>query len=98
MSWGVDAQIKTESVADVQAAMKKMLAGLERAQPEGIRYASGLLPDRATFIGLLQVDDGVDHPLPGLPEYQQLLEVIEGSRAEPANVQLWTVIGSYRWF
>ena len=94
----VQAKIKAESVTDVQAAAKKMFAAINAAQPEGIRYASSLLPDGETFVALLQVDDGVENPLPGFPEFREFLEGVEGSRAEPPNVQPLTVIGSYRLF
>jgi len=94
----VQAKIKAESVSDVQAAAKKMFAAINAAQPEGIRYASLLLPDGETFVALVQVDGGVENPLPGFPEFREFLEGVEASRAEPANVQPLTVIGSYRLF
>ena len=94
----VQSKINADRVADVEAAVKKMLVALDAAQPEGTRYASLLLPEAETFVALLQVDDGVANPLPGLPEYQELLKIVEGSRAEPAVVQHWTVTGSYRLF
>ena len=92
------AKIKAESVTDVQAATKKMFAAINAAHPEGIRYASVLLPDGETFVALLQVDDGAENPIPGLPEFRELQERVEGSRAEPASVQPLKVIGSYRLF
>ncbi|MGB0094419.1 MAG: hypothetical protein WBP81_18050 [Solirubrobacteraceae bacterium] len=92
------AKIKAEGVTDVQAATEKMFAAINAAQPEGIRYASVLLPDGETFVALLQVDDGVDNPIPALPEFRELQERVAGSRAEPASVQPLTVIGSYRLF
>jgi hypothetical protein len=94
----VQAKIKRESVTDVQAAAKNMFAAVDAAQPEGIRYASCLLPDGETFVALLQVDDGVENRLPGFPEFREFLEGVEASRAEPPNVQPLTVIGSYRLF
>jgi hypothetical protein len=94
----VQAKIKAESVTDVQAAAKKMFAAINAEQPEGIRYASCLLRDGETFVALLQVDDGVDNPLPDFPEFREFLEGVEASRAEPAKVQPLTVIGSYRLF
>ena len=94
----VQAKIKVESVTDVQAAAKNMFAAINAAEPEGIRYASCLLPDGETFVALLQVDDGVENPLPGLPEFREFIEGVEASRAEPPNVQPLTVIGSYRLF
>ena len=92
------AKIKAESVADVQAATKKTFAAINAAQPEGIRYASVLLPDGESFVALLQVDDGVENPIPGFPEFRELQERVEGSRVEPASVQPLAVIGSYRLF
>jgi hypothetical protein len=92
------AKIKPEGVGDVQAATKKMFAAINSAQPEGIRYASLLLADGETFVAIVQLDDGVENPVPGFTEFHELLEVVEGSRAEPNDVQPLTVIGSYRLF
>jgi hypothetical protein len=94
----VHAKIKRESVTDVQVAAEKMFAALDVAQPEGIRYASCLLPDGETFVAFLRLDDGVENPLPGFPEFREFLEGVEASRAEPADVQPLTVVGSYRLF
>jgi hypothetical protein len=91
----VQSKINAESAADVEAAVKKMIVALDAARPEGIGYASSVLPDGQTFIALVHLDEGVDNPLPDLPEYKALLELVEGSRAEPPIVQSWTVIGSY---
>ena len=94
----VESKIKAESVGDVQAAVDRMLASLESAQPERIRYASLLKDDGETFVALVQLDDGVENPLPELPEYKELLAIVEGSRAEAPNVERWNPIGSYRMF
>ncbi len=94
------AQVKiiAESVTDVQAATKKMFAAIDAAEPEGIRYASLLLADGETFVAVVQVDDGVENPIPGFPEFRALQEVVEASRAEQPDVQPLTVVGSYRMF
>lgn len=91
-------KIKTESVPDVQAATERMFAAINEAQPEGIRYASLLLADSQTLIALVQVDDGVENPIPGFPEFRELQELVESWRATPPTVQALTVIGSYRLF
>jgi hypothetical protein len=93
-----EAKIKAEGVADVQAAATKMFAAIDAAQPEGIRYAWCLLPDGETFVALVQVDDGVENPIPGLPEFRELQEDLKGWLAEPPNAQPVTVVGSYRLF
>jgi hypothetical protein len=92
----VQAKIKAESVAGVQAAATRVFAALDAAQPEGIRYGSFLLPDGETFVALVQLDDGVENPLPGFAEFREFLEGVEASRAAPADVQPLTVVGSYR--
>jgi hypothetical protein len=94
----VEAKIKAESVTEIQAAAKKMFTAINAARPEGIQYASCLLPDGETFVAFLKLEDGVENPLPGFPEFRDFLEDVEASRAEPANVQPLTVVGSYRLF
>jgi hypothetical protein len=93
-----NAKIKAERVSSVQTAARKLFAALNAAQPDGIRYAWGLLPDGETFLALVEVDDGVENPIPGFPEFRELQELVEGSRAEPPTVQPLTVVGSYRLF
>jgi hypothetical protein len=93
-----EAKIKAGGVADVQAAATKMFAAINAAQPEGIRYAWCLLANGETFVALVQVDDGVKNPIPGLPEFRELQEGLQGWLAEPPNAQPMTVVGSYRLF
>jgi hypothetical protein len=67
----VQSKVKAENVADAEAAARKMFAAIDAARPEGIRYASCLLPDGETFVALLEVDEGVQNPLPELPEFRE---------------------------
>jgi hypothetical protein len=92
------AKIKAENVTEVQAAAHKLFAAIDAARPDGLRYAWCLLPDGETFMALVQVDDGVENPIPGLPEYRELQEGLAGWLAEPPNGQPLTVVGSYRLF
>ncbi|HUA46925.1 MAG TPA: hypothetical protein VMA77_16950 [Solirubrobacteraceae bacterium] len=94
----VRSKIRADRVADVEEAVNKVLLALDAAQPQGLRYASLLAPDGDTFVALRQVDEGVDNPLSELPEYKDLLEIVEGSRAAAPVVEMWTVTGSYRLF
>lgn len=92
------AKLKTDSVTEVRAAAQKLFTAIDAAQPEGVRYAWILYPDGETFAALVQVDDGVDNPIPALPEFQELQQSVDGALAEAADVQPLTVIGSYRLF
>jgi hypothetical protein len=92
------AKIKTEHVPELQPAAASLFAAIEAAQPEGIRYAWTMLADGQTFVALVEVDDGVENPIPALPEYQELQARLEDWIAEPPSSQPMTVIGSYRLF
>jgi hypothetical protein len=92
------AKVKAESVADVQTAASKMFAALDVARPEGVRYAWSVLPDGETFVALVQLDDGVENPIPGFPEFRELQDGLEGWLAETPSSQPLTVVGSYRLF
>ena len=94
----IQSKIKPEGVADVQAAVDKMLLALEAAQPEGLRYAALMRPDDETIVALRQLDDAAVNPLEDLPEYKEVLEIIGPLRAAPPVVEMWTINGSYRLF
>ena len=94
----VRATLKEEHVADAEAAVKRMFAAIEREGLEGIRYASVKLGDGVTFLALLELEDGVENPLPGLPEAQEFYDRLPAWYAEPPVVGPGTVVGSYRFF
>ena len=94
----VRAKLKEEHVAEAVAAVKRMFAAIERERLEGIRYASVKLEDGVTFLALLEVEDGVENPLLGLPEAQEFYGNLPGWYAEPPDVVPGTVIGSHRLF
>jgi hypothetical protein len=92
-------QVREESVADVEAAIEKAFAAIEAEQPAGIRYAMGTLPDGVTFVGVLELEDGVDNPLPGIPAARALQQSLPGLVVgEPPVPQPVQVLGSYRLF
>ena len=94
----VRAKLKEEHVAEAEAAVERMFAAIERERLEGIRYASVKLEDGVTFLALLEIEDGVENPLPGLPEAQEFYDSLPGWYAEPPEVGPATVVGSYRLF
>jgi hypothetical protein len=92
------AKIKPEKLGDVRTAADKLFAAIHAAQPEGIRYAWYVPGDSETFVALVQVDDGVENPIPEMPEYRELQERLADSLARPPERQALTVLGSYRLF
>ena len=93
----VRAKVKPESVDEVEASAKKMFAAIDRAQPQGVRYASSRLPDGVTFVALLELERN-DNPLPTLPEFRAFQESLRGWVTEPPTAESLTVVGSYRLF
>ncbi|SIM54040.1 hypothetical protein [Micromonospora cremea] len=94
----VRAKIKTDSIDEIEAAGRKLFSAIDREQLQGIRYASCRLPDGVTYLNLLELEDGMENPLPALPEAKEFQEKLKSWLAEPATSEALTVIGSYRLF
>ena len=94
----VRSKIKAESAGEVEAAVKAMFAAIEAARPQGVRYASCRLPDGVTYIALLQLEEGVENPLPSVPAFREFQENVKQWLAEPPTPEQLTIIGSYRLF
>ncbi len=56
----VQSRIAPERVGDLRTATERMVAALDTAQPERMRYACCLLPDDETFRARLQVEEGLE--------------------------------------
>ncbi|MQA86606.1 MAG: hypothetical protein GEV03_18730 [Streptosporangiales bacterium] len=87
------------NVADIEAAVEVMVAAIQEAQPTGTRYALCKLPDGVTFVGFLELEDGMDNPLPGIAaagEFQQNLK--NWVVGEPPAPEQLEVVGSYKLF
>ena len=73
----VRAKIKADKAAELEKAAKEMFTAIEASQPQGVRYASCKLPDGATYVILLGLDDDENNPpllragLQGLPREPQ---------------------------
>jgi hypothetical protein len=90
--------VKPESVADVEAAVTKMFAAVDAAQPKGVRYASCRVAGRDTFVILLQLDEGIENPLPAVPEFREFQQDIKHWIAAPPAPEQIDVVGSYNLF
>jgi len=94
----VRARLKEENVADAKAATEKVIQALEQERPADVRYASSVLNDGVTFVALLEMEPGQEHPLRTFPAYVELIENLKQWYAEPPTVEYLTVIGSYQLF
>lgn len=86
------------NIAGIEKAVAAMFAAIDEAQPPGIRYAAGRLADGLTFPLILDLADGVEHPLPSIPEARAFQQQMCAWATEPPTSQPITVLRSYRLF
>ncbi|MBO9524072.1 MAG: hypothetical protein J7518_21250 [Nocardioidaceae bacterium] len=92
------ATVKPEHVADLEAAVGKLFAALDEYRPEGLRYASARVDGTRDYVVLLQLDDGLENPLPTYPEFLAFQAGL-GTWVESAPTpEVLSVVGSYRLF
>lgn len=85
-------------VADIETAIETMIAALHEAQPTDTRFASWKLADGVTFLNVLELANGVENPLPGIPECRAFQQRLPSWVVEPPTPQPVTVVGSYQPF
>jgi hypothetical protein len=93
----IRASVKEDAVAEAEAAVERMFAAIDEAQPQGVRYASTKLADGTTFVIFLQLD-GDDNPLVALPEFLEFQASLKNWLAGPPTPEELTVVGSYGLF
>jgi hypothetical protein len=94
----VQSKVRADAVAEVDAAVERLFAAIDSAQLDGVRYASLKASDGVTYVALLEVEEGVDNPLPALPEFQEFQESLKGWVDGPPQPDQLSVVGSYRLF
>lgn len=94
----IRAEVQEHRAAEAEAATKKMFSAIEKAHPEGLRYASLKLTDGVTFVAIVEIADGVEDPRLGLPEYREFQESLPSWTVEPGAIERAEVVGSYRLF
>jgi len=92
------ARVRPECVEEVKAGVKKLLEAIEQARPQGVRYSYSVLSDGVTFVNQVELQDGIDNPLAGLPAVREFAETVGQWLAERPVREELTVIGSYRSF
>jgi hypothetical protein len=89
-------KVKKESVKQVEGAIEKMITVIKQTSPAGIRFTSCKLPDGETFLALLELEEGVDNPLPGIAAAEEFRENLKNWVVEPPIREELEVVGSYR--
>ncbi|WP_326825991.1 hypothetical protein [Streptosporangium sp. NBC_01756] len=90
-------QVADEGVAELVDAIEAAFAAVEAQRPEGIRYAYLRQAGSTEFIALLDLDEGVENPLPGIEAARRLqATVAKWAVGTGATPQPFDVLGAYR--
>ena len=89
-------EVRDEAVPQVDAGIAQVMVAIERDRPAGVRYALGKLADGVTYVGVLELADGVDNPPPALPAARAFQQDLAGSVVgEPPVPQRLDLVGAY---
>lgn len=88
--------IKEESLQEFAAARDRILSQLRNEQPKGIRYTWCAMPDGRSFIGWLELDEGIENPLPGLEAGRAFMNRVQNWIAAASTREELQVVGSWR--
>lgn len=87
--------IKPECLQDFETARAKILAALSHERPKGVRYIWCAIPNSTSFVGWLELDEGVDNPLPNMEAGKEFTRNIQSWVAAPPTRQELRLVGSY---
>jgi hypothetical protein len=85
----------TTDVPDIEHAIEAMVAAIHRVRPSGTRFTSWKLADGVTFLNVLELAEGVENPLPGIPECRAFQQQLPRWATEPPSPQPVSVVGTY---
>ncbi len=79
------------------AAAREVFASLDEVRPGGVEHASCRAQDDS-FVILLQIADGMQNPLPGIPAWTEFQRRLRGMLSGPPQQEELTVVGTYDLF
>jgi len=84
-----------ERVEEVEKAIAALFTAVGKASPVGMTYTAGRVGDSPDFVFLLQLSDGADNPLLGIPDALDFRAKLAGWSAGTVALQPFTVLGRY---
>lgn len=69
--------VAENDVQTVVHAVEAAFAGLEEEHPKGLRFTYYRVAETAEFVGIVDLDDGLENPLPRIEATRQLKAVVD---------------------
>jgi hypothetical protein len=89
-------QVAEEGVAPVLTAVKAAFEALTAQRPSGIRFAYYRRPGTTELLALLELDEGIENPLPAISAARELqAAVAKWVVGDPPTPQPLEVLGTY---
>jgi hypothetical protein len=90
-------EVGEHCVAEVSDLVEQAFAGLAEHQPPGVRYTYLRRHGGTEFVALLELDEGVANPLPGIEAARHLQATVAACASGPAPTpQAYDVLGTWR--
>lgn len=90
--------VKTEFVSQFESSVDKIMHAIHKLDPTGVRYSIYRSGANQSFIGLLEIEDGIGNPLLALPEGQAFMAGIEHWLETPPAREPLTILGNFNSF
>lgn len=94
----IRAKVHADAMDELRATAEQTFAAIHEAAPDGVRYATTVLPDGVSFVAFLALEDPEQNPLPQIPAFVEWQQAIPRWRDGEAEVVPLEVIASYQLF
>ncbi|GEN12934.1 hypothetical protein SAMN05443572_113102 [Myxococcus fulvus] len=89
-------KVKDEGVPEVVAAVQAAFAAIEAKRLPKLRYAYFHHPESREFFALLELEEGAENPLFGIPEARALqATVARHALGDAPTPRPWVMLGSH---
>ena len=84
-----------EAADDVEAGVAALVAAVHEARPAGTQLRYYRQADGLTFVALLELDEGVDNPLPTIPAAREYQASLATWATTPPTPEPLTLLAAY---
>jgi hypothetical protein len=94
----ISARVRPERTEALERSAAAMFAAIEAAQPAGVRYSSYRVSGSATYVILLELQEGAGNPLIEIAAVRDFQDALRAWLVEVPVPEQLSVVGEYRAF